>query len=44
VCEGSFLDCDGMSATGCEVNGAIDTANCGRCDRVCSLANASEAS
>jgi hypothetical protein len=32
-----------MISTGCEVNGALDVANCGRCDRACTLANASEA-
>jgi hypothetical protein len=43
VCEGSFLDCDGMTSTGCEVNGALDVANCGRCGMACTLAAASEA-
>ena len=38
-CVAPFANCDGLVADGCEVNAAIDPANCGGCGRVCNLAN-----
>jgi hypothetical protein len=38
-CTGNFLDCsanENTSRDGCETNGDIDSANCGRCGNVCS--------
>ncbi len=34
-CTSGFLNCDAVAATGCEVNGAIDTFNCGSCNSRC---------
>ncbi|WP_170319451.1 hypothetical protein [Polyangium spumosum] len=35
TCNPGFSDCDGMGATGCEVNTAADTQNCGACGTAC---------
>ncbi|MFO0715137.1 MAG: MopE-related protein [Sandaracinus sp.] len=43
VCDGAFLDCDGMESNGCEVDGSSDATHCGRCDQPCMLANATSA-
>ncbi len=40
MCAPPFADCDLMAADGCEVDLNTDTANCGACGHVCSLANA----
>ncbi len=39
-CASPFLDCDEDATTGCEINGAADTNNCGACDTRCSTAGA----
>jgi uncharacterized protein (TIGR02145 family) len=39
VCSGSFADCDGAYANGCEADTATDVAHCGRCDNACATGN-----
>jgi hypothetical protein len=39
LCLGSYRDCDGEAANGCETNTADDASNCGICDNVCSDRN-----
>jgi len=39
-CNTGFLNCDGKYASGCNVNGQTDVNNCGGCNKVCNLANA----
>lgn len=39
ACNGSFDDCDGNKANGCETNLQIDSGNCGTCGHVCSVPN-----
>ncbi len=39
-CVGSFRNCDGNNANGCEINITTDSQNCGACGNVCSLPNA----
>jgi hypothetical protein len=34
-CDSGFLDCNGKSGDGCEVNADTDTKNCGSCNNVC---------
>jgi hypothetical protein len=41
-CSTGWADCDGLAATGCEVNTVSDPANCGGCGKACSLPNALE--
>ncbi len=41
ACNGSFRNCNGTVADGCEVNSANDVNNCGGCNVVCSFAHAS---
>ncbi len=40
ACEGSFTDCNGDSADGCEVDTSNNPLACGACGRACSLPNA----
>ncbi len=40
-CTAPFQDCNTLPGDGCEVNTNTDTANCGGCNNVCTLANAS---
>jgi hypothetical protein len=40
ACEGTFADCDGLDAGGCETNTATNASNCGECGNACALANA----
>ncbi len=40
-CAGTFADCDGTTANGCEVNTASNIANCGTCGNACSAVNGS---
>ncbi|MBI5514654.1 MAG: hypothetical protein HY909_12840 [Deltaproteobacteria bacterium] len=40
TCTAPFLNCDGSSVNGCEVNPQTDAAHCGGCGMVCRLANA----
>jgi hypothetical protein len=35
TCSGTYANCDGNAANGCEINTNIDTANCGGCNTVC---------
>ncbi len=35
ACTGTFADCNGATADGCEVNNATDLANCGACNNAC---------
>ena len=35
LCEGRFLDCNGEARDGCEVDGSLDSRNCGNCGEVC---------
>ncbi|MBW1807034.1 MAG: S8 family serine peptidase [Deltaproteobacteria bacterium] len=39
-CDGDYGDCNSSAADGCEANLAADSANCGICGWVCSLAHA----
>ncbi len=39
ACLGSFGDCDGNDANGCEINLQTSTAHCGSCGRACSFPN-----
>jgi hypothetical protein len=39
ACDAGFSDCDGMAATGCEVDTAINVNHCGQCGRACSGSN-----
>jgi hypothetical protein len=39
-CAGSYGDCDGTAANGCETDLAASVANCGACGRACALPNA----
>jgi hypothetical protein len=39
-CAVGYLDCDMMTADGCEVNGQTDPANCNGCGQACVVANA----
>jgi hypothetical protein len=41
-CLQPFADCDGVAATGCEVNINQDASNCGMCGKVCSLPHANQ--
>ncbi|MEQ8275037.1 MAG: choice-of-anchor D domain-containing protein [Deltaproteobacteria bacterium] len=41
-CNGTFEDCNGVAADGCEADLANDLATCGGCNMPCALANASE--
>lgn len=34
-CSGSYKDCDGNTANGCEINTASNSSNCGACNNVC---------
>jgi hypothetical protein len=43
VCVGTFADCDGLAANGCEMNIASSVDNCGACGNKCSLPNATPA-
>jgi hypothetical protein len=43
ACTGSFEDCDGDPANGCEVDKYYDPMNCGRCRNVCVVASATPA-
>ncbi|MCA3016190.1 MAG: hypothetical protein INH41_27720, partial [Myxococcaceae bacterium] len=36
TCTGTFRDCNGSAADGCETNVATSTSNCGACGQVCS--------
>lgn len=36
ACNAGFNDCDGMAATGCEVNTSSNVNHCGACGRACS--------
>jgi hypothetical protein len=38
-CVGSYKDCDGNPANGCEINAASDPSQCGECGKTCSSAN-----
>ena len=40
ACSGSFGDCDGMAATGCEADLRTSVAHCGTCGRACVTPNA----
>ncbi len=40
ACNGSFRDCNGSPADGCEVDTSNDVSQCGNCGAVCNLANA----
>lgn len=40
TCEGSYENCDGEVANGCEVDLSRDEDNCGACGNACALANA----
>jgi hypothetical protein len=42
-CNAGFADCDGMAATGCEVDVRTTVAHCGACGRTCAPANATAA-
>ena len=42
-CLGSFADCDGAPANGCEVNTATSVAHCGACGNACSGVNGAPA-
>ena len=42
-CSGGFADCNMAAGDGCEVNIAVDTANCGGCGKKCSMNNATPA-
>lgn len=35
TCTGSFGNCDGLDANGCEVDLSMTASRCGRCDRAC---------
>ena len=35
ACHGTWDDCDGVDANGCEVNTANDAAHCGKCSQAC---------
>jgi hypothetical protein len=37
ACGAGYADCDASATTGCEVNTAADSANCGMCGRSCAL-------
>lgn len=39
TCDPGFADCDGDPSNGCEADTRSDTANCGACNRACSLPN-----
>ncbi|MFO0586988.1 MAG: hypothetical protein U0441_05605 [Polyangiaceae bacterium] len=39
-CSGTFANCDGQAANGCEINTATNPNSCGSCGNVCSLPNA----
>src|SRR6185369_11668200 len=41
ICAAGLADCNGMPGDGCEANLTNDPANCGGCNNVCSLPNAS---
>ena len=43
VCSGTFANCDGNAANGCETNIATSVNNCGSCGTQCSMANATPA-
>lgn len=43
ACNGSFDDCDGNEANGCEANLATDPLHCNQCNNACNLANANAA-
>jgi hypothetical protein len=40
TCNAGFADCDGIVKNGCETNIASDTKNCGACNAVCTIGNA----
>ena len=42
-CDGTFENCDGDMANGCEVDPMNDPANCGACDNACVTPNATPA-
>jgi len=42
-CAGTFGDCDGNAANGCETELSSSTTHCGTCGRACSFANAAGA-
>jgi hypothetical protein len=35
TCTGTFRDCDGVYANGCETDVSGDAANCGACNHAC---------
>jgi hypothetical protein len=39
-CKGPYMDCNGVVADGCEVDVNSDSQNCGSCNNVCALPNA----
>lgn len=41
-CDAGYLDCNALASDGCEVNVTADPANCGGCNSVCILPNATE--
>jgi hypothetical protein len=41
TCAAPYKNCDNLYSTGCEVNTATSTANCGNCGTVCTNANGS---
>jgi hypothetical protein len=43
ACAPGFADCDQLASTGCEVNTANDTSNCGGCGVACNPAHATAA-
>ena len=43
ACSGTFGDCDGMAANGCETDTAASTTHCGGCGRPCVLPHATPA-
>jgi len=38
-CTGSYADCDGIAANGCETNTGTNTLDCGSCNAACSTAH-----
>jgi hypothetical protein len=39
MCNQGFADCDKLVVNGCEIDTAMDLANCGGCGKVCAVAN-----
>lgn len=40
TCSGTFRDCNGQLSDGCEINSGNNVNNCGACNNVCAVANA----